>query len=323
MPGDSKEADKEDKRMDMSFKSEKVEFLLVARPVTQGEITDGFISQSVNNSEWDIPEIEDFEDCMGQAVNSLCKHNTKLIHQISWSSVATQTGIGAFSIRTDDLDAMELLRCTIRGLVIGPNCFESFPRDALIKKFGLTIYFPRACAHMDPDLLLEILRECNPGLKGINSKMIKITLTNVIYHTSIGSIESIDCKIYKNTHPNIRRRGVKIISFTGDEDFLDSLHRFPANFPFNVKLANCFIRGGDRVKERYTGTRPQRPKMAMGAIRELLKRNSTAMVNEALDEEEKLADNMKRTNLAGINNPAVIMTLILLTNITFLTGAAR
>ena len=352
MPGDSKDADKEDRRMDQTFKQEKVEFLLVARPVTQTEIDAGYITESVNSSEWDIPEIEDFEDCMGQAVNAICKSNIKLIHQVQnltlncntnmlntllkqvqWSSVASQTGIGAFSVRTDDMVALENLRTHIRGLVLGTRCFESFPKDALLKKYGLTIYFPRACAHMDPDLLIEVLRECNPGLKGPH-----ISIPN--YHTSInnariqsiGLIETIDCKIFKDTNPNIRRRGVKIISFTGDEAFLDSLHSFPANFPFSVKLANCYIRGGDRVKERYTGATPQRPKMAMSAVRELLRRNSTTITNEALDEEDRLASGMRETNIEGtninnlsLNNPESFLhtRTTNLTAPTYLTTAGR
>ena len=321
MPGDSKEADKDDKRMDLAFKQEKVEFLLVARPVTQQEIKAGYITESVNASTWDIPEIEDFEDCMGQAVNAICKKNIKLIHQVTTSldnnrytsyliqrnaqvqlsSVASQTGIGAFSIKTDDMEAMEELRANIRGLVLGDHCFESFPRDALLKKYGLTIYFPRACAHMDPDLLIEVLRECTPGLKGTSALFITGKTYNQAEHSPLtGQIETIDCKIFKETNANIRRRGVKIISFTGDETFLDSLHSFPANFPFSVKLANCYIRGGDRVKERYGGTKPQRPKMAMNAVRELLRRNSTTITNEALDEEERLANNMRNTNIEGM-----------------------
>ena len=225
--------------------------------------------------------------------------------QVQWSSVASQTGIGAFSIKTDDMTAMEDLRANIRGMVLGNHCFESFPGDALLKKYGLTIYFPQACAHMEPDLLIEVLRECNPGLKGTtyNNSLLKMNTNVDSSVTPLGQIETIDCKVYKETNPNVRRQGVKIISFTGDEAFLDSLHSFPANFPFRVKLANCYIRGGDRVKERYAGTKPQRPKMAMSAVRELLRRNSTTITNEALDEEERLASNMRNTNLAGNVTP--------------------
>ena len=307
MPGDSKDADPEDRRLDMSFKAEKVEFLLVARPITEREIKEGCILESVNDSAWDIPEVEDFEDAMGKATNMMCQSNKQLIHQVnniikitchnisklytlypndlytpnqvSWSSVASQTGIGAFSIRTDNMEAMETLRAAIRSLVFGSSCFESFPKEALVQKFGLSIFFPRACAHVDEDLLIEWLRTCNPGLKG--------------------TIETIECREYKKTHPVVRRRGAKIITFTGDEEFLDSLHAFPSNFPFSIKIANAYIRGGDRVKERYAGGKPQRPKISQGALRDLLRRNSNSMADAAAEAEDRLAEELRRTDIHG------------------------
>ena len=48
-----------------------------------------------------------------------------LIKQVSWSSLALQTRIGAFSMRTDNMEAMETLRGAIRSLVFGSNCFET------------------------------------------------------------------------------------------------------------------------------------------------------------------------------------------------------
>ena len=187
----------------MSFKAEKVEFLLVARPITDREIKEGCILESVNQSAWDIPEAEDFKDTMGKATNMLCTGNKHLIHQVylllqwinqynwhynsynvnpylpkvSWSSAASQT----FSMRADNMEAMETLRSCIRSLVFGSSCFESFPKEALVQKFGLSIFFPRACAHVNKDLLIEGLRSCNPGLKG--------------------AIETIECREYKKTTP--------------------------------------------------------------------------------------------------------------------------
>lgn len=122
---------------------------------------------------------------MGKATNMLCSSNKHLIHQVevililqasltliikstnlnypnslkqvSWSSVASQTGIGAFSMRTDDMVPIEILRGAILNLVFGSFCFESFPKDALVQKFGISIFFPRVCAHVHEDLLIEWL----------------------------------------------------------------------------------------------------------------------------------------------------------------------
>ena len=214
MPGDSKDAGPDDRRLDMSFKAEKVEFLLVARPITDREIKEGCILESVKQSAWDIPEAEDFEDAMGKATNMLCSGNKHLIHQVSWSSVASQTGIGAFSMRTDNMEAMETLRGAIRSLVFGSSCFESFPKEALIQKFGLSIFFPRACAHVDEDLLIGWLWSCNPGLKG--------------------TIETIECREYKKTHPVVRQRGAKILQEI--RNFWTASTPFPRTFHSALKL---------------------------------------------------------------------------------------
>ena len=121
---------------------------------------------------------------------------------------------------------------------------------------------------------------CNPGLKG--------------------SIETIECREYNKTHPVVRRRGAKMITFTGEEEFLDSLHSFPSNFPFSIKIANAYIRGGDRVKERYAGGKLQRPRISNGALQDLLKRNSNMMADATAEAEDRLADDLRRTDLASL-----------------------
>ena len=80
---------------------------------------------------------------------------------------------------------------------------------------------------------------------------------------------------------------------------MDSLYSFPSNFPFSIKIANAYIRGGDRVKQRYAGGKSQRPKISQGALRDLLKRNSNQMAEAAAKEEDRLADDLRRTDLQG------------------------
>ena len=164
-----------------------------------------------------------------------------------------------------------------------------------MQKFGLSIFFLQACAHVDEDLLIEWLQSCNPGLKG--------------------AIETIECREYKKTHPVVRQRGAKIITFTGDEEFLDSLNSFPSNFPFSIKIANAYIRGGDRVKERYAGGKSQRPRISQGALSDLLKRNSNMMADAAAEAEDRLADNLRRTDLHG--NASSSTTPLLINKLTF------
>lgn len=150
------------------------------------------------------------------------QHNTNPSfshYQVQWSSVASQTGIGAFGIQTDDLVTMEAIRACIRCLVLGPNASRTFrAKQALLKKFGLTIYFPRACAHMDTDLLIDVLRECNPVLKGTHYSAEITTIKNSNHASPIcptREIETIDCKTFKDSNPNIRSCCVKNYFFCG------------------------------------------------------------------------------------------------------------
>ena len=76
--------------------------------------------------------------------------------------------------------------------------------------------------------------------------------------------------------------------FTGDQEFLDSLHKFPRD----VKVGNIYIRGGDRTDLAYPKncqTRALRPKMSQAALHALLTANKGNIVDGALQAEDKLA----------------------------------
>ena len=120
-----------------------------------------------------------------------------------------------------------------------------------MKSFSLTAFFPRSCKFVGMKKLLAWLFLCNRGLKG--------------------TIWPSVSKKFPDTHPNPRKRGARILSFTGDQQFLDSLHAFPRGFPFSIKIANAYIEGGERTREGKTsGVRRPRPKMTKEALKALL-----------------------------------------------------
>ena len=105
-----------------------------------------------------------------------------------------------------------------------------------------------------------------------------------------GEINPVSVKKLKDTHPVEKRRGARIVSFTGNQEFLDSLHQFPRQYPFDVKVGNLYIRGGDRTEEEYTKfRRTRRPRMTQAALHELLKRNSGQIAEDAEAAEDRLA----------------------------------
>ena len=75
--------------------------------------------------------------------------------------------------------------------------------------------------------------------------------------------------------------GPIILSFTGDQEFLDSLHSFPKGYPFSIKIANVYIEGGERTKEGKTVLRRKRPRMTQEALNALLKRHGKEILDDA------------------------------------------
>ena len=135
-----------------------------------------------------------------------------------------------------------------------------------MKSFSLTAFFPRSTKFVSMDKLIYWLFLCNPGLKG--------------------TIWPSASKKFPDTHPNPRKRGARILSFTGDQKFLDSLHAFPRGFPFSIKLANVYIEGGDRTKEGKPVTRRRRSRMSREALKELLARHGKEILDDAEENED-------------------------------------
>ena len=92
----------------------------------------------------------------------------------------------------------------------------------------------------------------------------------------------MEARRYSDDHPIVRRRGARVLSFTGDQKFLDSLQKFPRDFPFNIRIANVYIRGGERTSEGQKVLRRRRPRMTAEALKNLLQRHG----KEILEEEE-------------------------------------
>ena len=112
---------------------------------------------------------------------------------------------------------------------MGGKTFETFPTLALIKKYSLTIYLAASISHVNPSRCLKWLRSCNRKLQG--------------------KMWSLNTKKFPKSHPRV---GARIVAITGDQQFLDSLHRFPRDYPFDIKIANLYIRGGQRTDKEHT-----------------------------------------------------------------------
>jgi hypothetical protein len=273
MPEGAKNTDPNDRSLDAKFKANRVEFVLVARDATAAEAQEGKVIQNVADMSWEIPEPKEYFEIMGRATSLYSDHDKTFIHGLSWSSVGNQTGTGVFTIKTGQMDHITGFRDLVRGLVLKGRCYESMPKQAILNKYSLTLYISPSVSHVDTKKVLEWLLDLNRGLKG--------------------EIKPVSVRKFKDSFPNEKRRGARLVSFTGDQDFLDSLHKFPRDYPFDVKVGNIYIRGGDRTDLAYPKnrqTRAIRPKMSAAALHALLTANKGEIVDGALQAEDKLAN---------------------------------
>ena len=260
MPGFTAEDD-EDDELDQSFRADKIEFLVMIRAATEEEIRDEGVILDAGEVDWDIPNTEEFEDAMGQVFNIFTDVDTELVHAFKWSSVGGSTGVGCFSVSTGRLDQINDIRGLLRTIIYDGKCYESFPKKAMVKSYSLSAFFPRACKFVSMDKLIEWLFSCNRGLKG--------------------TLWPSQVKQFPDDHENRRKRGARILTFTGDQKFMDSLHAFPRGYPFTIKLSNVYIQGGERVRAGATATRRRRPKMTDAALKELLARHGKDAMDDA------------------------------------------
>ena len=188
-----------------------------------------------------------------------------------WSSVGAATGVGCFSVRTGRLEDLEDIRGTLRTIIHEGRCFESYPKRALMKSYSLTAFFPRSTKCVGTKKLVTWLLSCNRGLQG--------------------KIWPVEARKYPDDHQIARRRRARMLSFTGDQTFLDSLQRFPRDFPFNIKIANVYIRSGERTSEGQKVLRRRRPRMTAEALKNLLHRHGKEIVEDAEKEDPVKGNN--------------------------------
>ena len=266
MPGSSG-GDGDDQDLDQSFRADKIEFMVVRRPLTPAEKQAETVLVDPGDVDWSIPEQADYEDIMGPALDIYTDNWPELVHDLAWSSVGSATGVGCFSVKTGRLTDMEDIRGTLRTIIIQGMCFESFPKRVLMNSNSLTAFFPRSTECVGTKKLVSWLLSCNRGLQG--------------------KIWPIETRKYPDDHPIARRRGARALSFTGDQTFLDSLQRFPKDFSLNIKIANVYIRGGERTNEGQKVLRRRRPRMTAEALKNLLRCHGKEIHEEAEAEEEK------------------------------------
>ena len=171
--------------------------------------------------EWGIPDQDTFDNVVGHAVKAFTETDPERIFSLAWSSTGWDTGVGLVALTTANLKMVEEFREIVAGLELEDQRFLTLPKQMLLKKYASTVYFGRPFAMFDTARLMYWLGRCNPLQ---------------------GEMELVETRYFPKDHENPHRRGARIVAFEGNQAFLDSLHTFPKDYPFNVRFGgNIYI----------------------------------------------------------------------------------
>ena len=145
--------------LDQKFRAECIEFVVMTKPLPRDGAND--------DNEWEVPEASFFDNIMNEVFAEFIDTDITRMDAIKWSSVGTQTGVGAFSAVTNQLDKVQHFRSLMRAKVFNGQRAESFPKQTLLNNYGITLYAHGATtAYRAPILLAMLLRTHQEDFKG-------------------------------------------------------------------------------------------------------------------------------------------------------------
>ena len=245
---------------DTIFRAEKVEFVLLEQPTAD------------DDAEWEIPDQETFDLMIMTALDAFSDERPDIIHALAHSSTGWNTGVGLLVFHTADMQLVEEFRTFLKDL---PNPekddyrYITIPKMLILNKYSLSVYFGPNFAPLRTQKLMLWIGLCN---------------------NLVGNYDVLSCRTYPRDHPNEKRRGARIVTFEGDQDFYDSLHQFPRDFPFTVKVGgNVYIRGGDRADpDDPRAIQGYRPRIKRSGVRQLMSGVKEKLMDQAQDQEDQL-----------------------------------
>ena len=154
---------------------------------------------------------------------------------IKWSSVGSQTGVSVFSAVASKLDDVQLFREVLRSKVYeGHMQAESFPRQTMLNDYGLSLYAHKGTIAYRAPLLMWMLLRTHHADFDISCKC-----------------EVLKADKFGANYPITRKQNTRIITLIPNREFLDSLYKFPPNFPFDAGLCKrLFITRGSRLAKK-------------------------------------------------------------------------
>ena len=85
MPGATGDQD-DSRELDLSFKADRIDFIVVQRPLTVNEKREGCAIEDPADVDWTIPTQDEYEDVMGLVFDVYTDDRPEMVHSFKWSS---------------------------------------------------------------------------------------------------------------------------------------------------------------------------------------------------------------------------------------------
>ena len=147
-----------DSSLNSTFRATRLEFIILACEDDNEDLDE-------DELEWEIPDQDTFDEAVGMAVELFTADDPDRIMSLSWSSTGWDTGVGLVALTTDNLQMIKEFREAISSVEFEGQRFLSMPKQMLLKKYALTIYFGRPFHRFTTARLMYWVGLCN-DLKG-------------------------------------------------------------------------------------------------------------------------------------------------------------
>ena len=200
-------------QINVSFTSGPVaKFLLVAR--------------NSGTSRWSVPSTQRFHDVLNQAEGRIRREKLQCSGVLAWSS-QWGGGIGLMGLRVTNPRALHIFRRTLSEVRIGGMWYNSYPKDFLNHDSEVSVYLRSNLRCFDIEFLPHSLYEKNRLLDG------EIMVRYSKHH------DYVDTPKPDNS---FFQEGGKIIILQVDDQFLQSLQKYPPNYSFRLGSSTVKIK---------------------------------------------------------------------------------
>ena len=188
------------------------------------------VANNVSTGRWTIPSRQRFHDVLNQVENRIRREFIPCHGVIEWNS--EWNGVGLMGLQVSDMAALECFRTVISEMRVGGLRYNSYPKDVLAQGMEVSVFLRSELKCLDLEFIPYSLFEKNDLLDG---KM----AVRYSRETSVSSTEG-----------NNGNDG-KLVVLEGDEEFLNSVAKYPPNYSFKLGSSSVKIKLNESIEQRH------------------------------------------------------------------------